>query len=88
MWATCRWWIALTFVYASGSAAQGETPSCGTGACAAVVAGIRRGLLDGVVSVATRGGRLGVAWPGPGAAVTMTGPAATVFEGEWEVTAG
>jgi diaminopimelate epimerase len=66
----------------------GETPACGTGACAAVVAGIRRGLLDGVVSVAMRGGRLGVAWPGPGTAVTMTGPAATVFEGEWEVTAG
>ena len=66
----------------------GETPACGTGACAAVVAGIRRGLLDSVVSVETRGGRLEVAWPGPGAVVTMTGPAETVFEGEWEVTAG
>jgi len=65
----------------------GETPSCGTGACAAVVAGIRRGLLDNVVRVETRGGRLGVAWSGPGAAGTMTGPAETVFEGEWEVTA-
>jgi len=66
----------------------GETPACGTGACAAVVAGIRRGLLDSVVSVETHGGRLGVAWPGPGAVVTMTGPAETVFEGEWEVTGG
>jgi diaminopimelate epimerase len=66
----------------------GETPACGTGACAAVVAGIRRGLLDSVVEVETRGGRLTVAWPGPGTAVRMTGPAATVFEGEWEVTAG
>ena len=66
----------------------GETPACGTGACAAVVAGIRRGLLEGVVHVETRGGRLAVAWPGAGATVTMTGPAATVFDGEWEVTAG
>ena len=66
----------------------GETPACGTGACAAVVAGIRRGLLDSVVSVETRGGRLEVSWPGPGAVVTMTGPAETVFEGEWEATAG
>jgi diaminopimelate epimerase len=65
----------------------GETPSCGTGACAAVVAGVRRGLLDGVVGVETRGGRLTVAWPGPGAGVAMTGPAATVFEGEWQVPA-
>ena len=65
----------------------GETPACGTGACAAVVAGARRGLLSSEVSVATRGGRLAVAWPGPGSAVTMTGPAATVFEGEWEVSA-
>jgi diaminopimelate epimerase len=66
----------------------GETPACGTGACAAVVAGIRRGLLDRVVGVEMRGGRLAVAWPGPASAVTMTGPAATVFEGEWEATAG
>ena len=66
----------------------GETPACGTGACAAVVAGIRRGLLDSRVSVETRGGRLAVAWPGSGAVVTMTGPAATVFEGEWDVQAG
>ena len=66
----------------------GETPACGTGACAAVVAGILRGLLDGNVRVETRGGRLEVAWPGAGKPVTMTGPAATVFEGEWEVPAG
>jgi diaminopimelate epimerase len=66
----------------------GETLSCGTGACAAVVAGIRRSLLDEVVRVETRGGRLTVAWPHAGAAVTMTGPAAAVFEGQWEVTAG
>jgi diaminopimelate epimerase len=63
----------------------GETPACGTGACAAVVAGIRRGVLDGDVRVQTRGGPLRVSWRGPGTAVAMTGPAATVFEGEWEV---
>ena len=62
----------------------GETLACGTGACAAVVAGIRRGLLDAVVRVETRGGELEIAWPGPGRPVTMTGPATTVFEGEWE----
>jgi diaminopimelate epimerase len=65
----------------------GETPACGTGACAAVVAGIRRALLDDVVRVETRGGALTVGWPGPGAPVAMTGPAVTVFEGEWEVPA-
>lgn len=65
----------------------GETPACGTGACAAVVAGIRRGLLDARVRVETRGGWLTIAWPGPGEPVMMTGPAATVFEGEWEVPA-
>jgi diaminopimelate epimerase len=64
----------------------GETLACGTGACAAVVAGVRRGLLDSRVRVETRGGFLTVAWPGPGAAVTMTGPATTVFDGEWEVS--
>jgi diaminopimelate epimerase len=66
----------------------GETPACGTGACAAVVAGIRRGLLDERVLVQTRGGKLTIAWPGPGRPVTMTGPASKVFEGEWETTAG
>ena len=64
---------------------SGETLACGTGACAAVVAGIRRGLLDGEVRVATRGGGLSVAWRGPRAPVLMTGPAQTVFEGEWEI---
>ncbi len=61
---------------------SGETLSCGTGACAAVVAGIRRGLLDSPVSVATRGGQLTIAWEGEGAPVLMTGPAISVFEGE------
>jgi len=65
----------------------GETPACGTGACAAVVTGIRRGLLDAAVRVETRGGWLTIVWPGPGAPVAMTGPATTVFEGEWEVPA-
>jgi diaminopimelate epimerase len=63
----------------------GETPACGTGACAAVAAGIRRGLLDARVRVATRGGTLTIAWAGPAAPVYMTGPATKVFEGEWEV---
>jgi diaminopimelate epimerase len=62
----------------------GETLACGTGACAAVVAGIRRGLLDGEVRVQVRGGVLGVAWGGVEAPVIMTGPATTVFEGQWE----
>ena len=61
----------------------GETLACGTGACAAVVAGRRLGLLDERVRVATRGGALTIAWPGDGAAVVMKGPARTVFEGEW-----
>ncbi len=60
----------------------GETLSCGTGACAAVVTGIMRGLLDGAVSVATRGGTLTIKWGGGDAPVMMTGPAITVFEGE------
>ncbi len=65
----------------------GETPACGTGACAAVVAGIRRGLLDAMVRVRTLGGVLTISWAGVGAPVRMKGPAATVFEGEWEVPA-
>lgn len=60
----------------------GETLACGTGACAAVVAGIRAGLLDAAVEVETRGGRLHIAWEGGDAAVLMTGPAQTVFEGD------
>lgn len=63
----------------------GETLACGTGACAAVVSGIVRGLLDSPVSVQTRGGELTIAWPGGAASVVMTGPAVTVFEGEIEI---
>jgi len=66
-------------VYERGS---GETLSCGTGACAAVVAGIRRGLLDPVVNVDTRGGQLRIRWEGERQPVWMTGPAVSVFEGE------
>jgi diaminopimelate epimerase len=65
----------------------GETLACGTGACAAAVTGIRRALLDSAVRVETRGGWLAISWPGPGAPVAMTGPATTVFEGEWEIPA-
>jgi diaminopimelate epimerase len=60
----------------------GETLACGTGACAAVVTGIARGLLDSPVRVGTRGGALTIAWRGPGSAVSMTGPAISVFKGE------
>ncbi|MDX5445424.1 MAG: diaminopimelate epimerase [Zoogloeaceae bacterium] len=60
----------------------GETLACGTGACAAVVAGILRGVLQSPVRVETRGGELTVAWEGRGTPVLMTGPAVTVFEGE------
>jgi diaminopimelate epimerase len=68
----------------------GETLACGTGACAAVVAGIRLGRLDARVDVQTRGGLLTIEWAGLGAQgaaapVLMTGPAVTVFEGEVEV---
>jgi diaminopimelate epimerase len=66
-------------VYERGA---GETLACGTGACAAVVAGIRRGLLDTPVRVATRGGELQIAWEGAGCPVRMTGPAVSVFSGE------
>ena len=63
----------------------GETLACGTGACAAVVAGIRLGLLDSPVAVQTRGGELGIAWAGEGQPVQMTGPATTVFRGDIEL---
>ena len=69
-------------VYERGS---GETLACGTGACAAVVTGIRRGELDSPVRVQTRGGDLNIAWGGPGRPVLMTGPAVTVFTGEIEL---
>jgi len=66
-------------VYERGT---GETLSCGTGACAAVAAGIRRGVLDDTVHVATRGGALTIHWAGAQTPVLLTGPAVTVFEGE------
>jgi diaminopimelate epimerase len=59
----------------------GETLSCGTGACAAALAGIARRLLDSPVQVETRGGTLTVAWAGGDNPVAMKGPATTVFEG-------
>jgi diaminopimelate epimerase len=65
-------------VYERGA---GETLACGTGACAAVVAGRQRGLLDATVEVSLPGGSLHVTWEGEGHAVSMTGPATTVFEG-------
>lgn len=69
-------------VYERGA---GETLACGTGACAAVVAGIRRGLLDATVHVAMHGGVLTINWAGVDTPVCMTGPAANVFEGEIEL---
>ncbi|GAB4471488.1 MAG: diaminopimelate epimerase [Burkholderiaceae bacterium] len=67
----------------------GETLACGTGACAAAVAGIQRGLLDSPVAVLARGGRLRIAWDGADDraphSVWMTGPAVKVFEGEIEI---
>ena len=69
-------------VYERGT---GETLACGTGACAAVAAGIRRGLLDASVRVNTRGGDLTIRWEGADNPVWMTGPAVTVFEGEIEI---
>ena len=71
-------------VYERGA---GETLSCGTGACAAVVAGHRLGLLDARVDVATGGGRLTVHWEGQGHPVRLTGPATTVFDGEIDLPA-
>jgi diaminopimelate epimerase len=63
----------------------GETLACGTGACAAVVAGIRQGWLDPEVQVHTRGGLLTIAWQGETSSVMMSGPATTVFNGEMEI---
>jgi diaminopimelate epimerase len=59
----------------------GETLACGTGACAAAVIGISRGLLDSEVQVAMRGGNLRIRWEGEDQSVWMTGPAVSVFEG-------
>ena len=69
-------------VYERGA---GETLACGTGACAAVVAGITRGLLDSEVRVTTHGGDLVIRWEGEGQPVFMSGPAVAVFEGEINV---
>ncbi|WP_338860375.1 diaminopimelate epimerase [Mycetohabitans rhizoxinica] len=72
-------------VYERGA---GETLACGSGACAAVVTGIRRGVLDSPVRVRTRGGTLTISWDGQrnsDASVMMAGPATTVFEGEIDV---
>ncbi len=60
----------------------GETLACGSGACAAAVAGIRRGLIDSPVNIITRGGTLTIQWAGDNHNVLMTGPACTVFSGE------
>jgi diaminopimelate epimerase len=65
-------------VYERGS---GETLACGTGACAAAVAGIRLGHLTSPVKVTTRGGELEIHWASNDSPVLMTGPAETVFEG-------
>jgi len=69
-------------VYERGT---GETLACGTGACAAVVAGIARELLDSPVEVVTHGGKLTIAWGGARQPVMMTGPAEPVFEGTIEI---
>lgn len=71
-------------VYERGA---GETEACGTGACAAVVAGIKAGLLDHTVTADLNGGRLEISWQGEGHPVLMTGPAATVFEGHISLSA-
>ena len=66
----------------------GETLACGSGACAAVVIGIRWGLIDSPVRVHTRGGELQIAWQGEEGNVLMTGPARVVFEGEIDIPGG
>lgn len=63
----------------------GETLACGTGACAATVAGIRLGKLQSPVKVVMRGGELNIIWDGEHSPVMMTGPAVTVFEGSIEI---
>ncbi|MFT6791286.1 MAG: diaminopimelate epimerase [Cellvibrionaceae bacterium] len=60
----------------------GETLACGTGACAAVVAGRIQGLLDEKIQVNLPGGRLQISWQGEGDSVWMTGPASTVYHGQ------
>lgn len=70
--------------YGCAFLSAGETLACGTGACAAVVAGIAREIADSPVCVRTRG-ELTIAWGGEGTRVFMTGPAVTVFTGEIDV---
>ncbi len=65
----------------------GETLACGTGACAAAVVGIERGLLDSPVELEVRGGRLRVHWNGPGSPAVLSGPAEIVFSGSVEIVA-
>jgi diaminopimelate epimerase len=69
-------------VYERGA---GETLACGTGACAAAVAGMQLGLLDPDVSVQTQGGSLRIQWDGGSSPVRMAGPATTVFTGEIDI---
>ncbi|MGI9228726.1 MAG: diaminopimelate epimerase [Gammaproteobacteria bacterium] len=69
-------------VYERGA---GETPACGSGACAAVVAGIASADLEHEVNVALQGGELQVSWAGDNQAVSMTGPATSVYTGEIEI---
>jgi diaminopimelate epimerase len=69
-------------VYERGA---GETLACGTGACAAVAVGRRRGRVDSDVRVSVRGGELRVNWGGPGEHIWLTGPAEVSFEGHVEV---
>jgi len=66
----------------------GETLACGTGACAAVVAGRLRQLLEEEVTVHLPGGSLSIAWTGPGSPVIMTGPATSVFHGQVKFHSG
>ena len=63
----------------------GETLACGSGACAAAVAGVTRGFFESQLTIAMRGGDLGISWAGAGQPVMMSGPAQTVFEGEIEL---
>ena len=63
----------------------GETLACGSGACAVAVASMLRGVVDREVEIELRGGTLQIAWANKNSSVWMTGPAATVFTGEWPV---
>lgn len=78
--ALCRWSAGLISVCASTNAARGN-PARGSGACAAVAVGIQQGLLAETVRVELPGGRLDIAWKGPGQPLFMTGPAAHVYDG-------